>query len=138
MNIKIIKFDNFYKLPERKHYNDAGADIYISNNYRIAPLQTLKIKLGFGLELPDGYCATIITRSSKASLGYHVHMSPIDSGYRGEIHCIITNLTTEEIFINKDDRIGQIVILPIIIANFIDVDLKEREKNGLGSTDNVQ
>ena len=60
MKIKIIDY-GYEKLPTRAHYNDAGADVYVCLNNRspiiIHAHETIKIPLGFGLEVPDGYMA---------------------------------------------------------------------------------
>ena len=133
MKIKVNKFNN-YKKPFRAHYNDAGADIYSTQEITVNPHTTVKIPLGFGLNLPDGFMACIYPRSGLTTKGIISHIPPIDSGYTGEIHAIITNTTTEPYIINKDDRIGQIVILPIILCDFVEDLGNERGDNGFGSS----
>lgn len=134
MKIKIIKFYENLKLPERKHYNDAGADIYIYNNYILEANTTIKIPLGFGLEIPDGYCGMIVPRSGHATRGIICHIPPIDSGYRGEIHAIVSNLNNYNISIEKLERIGQLIILPIIIVDFYEKLENNRNFNAFNST----
>ena len=60
MKIRIIDF-GYDKLPFRAHENDAGADVFVPNkcgtNIGIWPHETIKIPLGFGLCVPDGYAA---------------------------------------------------------------------------------
>lgn len=52
MKIKLIDFG--YKMgPERKHYNDTRADVYLINSISIAPHETKVIPCGFGIDLPD-------------------------------------------------------------------------------------
>lgn len=133
MKIKINKFNN-YKKPFRAHYNDAGADIYSTQQTIVNPHTTIKIPLGFGLNLPDGFMACIYPRSGLTTKGIISHIPPIDSGYTGEVHAIITNTTNEPYIINKDDRIGQIVILPIILCEFVEDLGNERGDNGFGSS----
>lgn len=133
MKIKVNKFNN-YKKPFRAHYNDAGADIYNTQKITVNPHTTVKIPLGFGLNLPDGFMACIYPRSGLTTKGIISHIPPIDSGYTGEIHAIITNTTNEPYIINKDDRIGQIVILPIILCDFVEDLGNERGDNGFGSS----
>jgi len=133
MKIKLIKFKEF-KPPFRAHYNDAGADIYSPAEYVLKPHTTTKIPLGFGIELPDGMMGVIFPRSSYATRGIVAEHPPIDSGYRGEIHCILTNMTDEYFGISKDDRIGQLVIMPVIVADFVESLTEERQTNGFGSS----
>lgn len=133
MKVKLIDFG--YKIaPHRAHENDAGADVFSTINVVLAPGTTVKIPLGFGLELPDGYAGYIFPRSGLSSKGIVCELPPIDSGYRGEIHAIVSNVGDIHYKISKDDRIGQLVIMPIVIADFITHDIKERGTGAFAST----
>lgn len=138
LKIKIIDF-GYNKLPYRAHENDAGADVHVCFHdtdeiVGIKPHETIKIPLGIGLVLPDGYAAYVFPRSGLASKGITCELPPIDSGYRGEIHAIVTNCSNEVQFVRNGDRIGQLVITPIVIADFVTKDMEERGDNGFGST----
>ena len=136
MKIKVIDF-GYNKLPFRAHENDAGADVHVcidTSTMTILPHETKKIPLGLGLILPDGYAAYVFPRSGLASKGIVCELPPIDSGYRGEIHAIVSNCSDKPFVINNGDRIGQLVIMPVVIADFITEDIKERGDNGFGST----
>lgn len=87
--LKIKKFRDV-ETPTRKHHNDAGMDLYVPNDlssYRF--YHGTPIPLGIGIELPDGYMAQVIERSSVAKTGVIFAKAPIDAGYRGEIHAIV-------------------------------------------------
>ena len=58
----------------------------------------------------------------------------LDSGYRGEIHAIVTNCSDSKYLVEPGQRIGQLVVMPIIIADFITDDIKERGSGAFGST----
>ena len=133
MKVKLIDF-GYKQAPKRAHENDAGADVYVLKNQYIAPGKTIKIPLGFGLELPDGYAAFIFPRSGMASKGVVCELPPIDSGYRGEVHAIVSNVSTQTYKIEAGDRIGQLVVIPIAIVDFIDYDIKERGDGAFAST----
>jgi dUTP pyrophosphatase len=138
MKIKVINF-GYEKLPMRAHENDAGADVHVclhdgKDYWYIEPGQTVKIPLGMGLVLPDGYAAYVFPRSGLASKGITCELPPIDSGYRGEIHAIVANCSKEMFKVNNGDRIGQLVITPVVIADFITTDFKERGTGAFGST----
>lgn len=135
MKIQIIKFNDKFTPPLRAHYNDAGADVRAMECYHIRPHETVKIPLGFGLLLPDGFQCYVCPRSGLSSKGIISQIPPIDSGYRGEIHAIITNTTNEEYIINENDKIAQLVITPIILAEFVEELGEQRGDNGFGSTD---
>lgn len=137
MKVKVIDF-GYEKLPLRAHGNDAGADIHAcfhdADKVILAPHQTVKVPLGLGIILPDGYAAYVFPRSGLASKGIVCELPPIDSGYRGEIHAIVTNCSNKPFPIEKGDRIGQLVITPIVIADFITEDIAERGQGAFGST----
>lgn len=133
MKVKLIDF-GYTQAPYRAHENDAGADVYVKDFTMLYPHQTKKIPLGFGLELPDGYAAYIFPRSGLSSKGIVCELPPIDSGYRGEIHAIVSNLTDEIYTVREGDRIGQLVVMPVVIADFITHDIKERGTGAFAST----
>lgn len=137
MKIKLIRFEHDgveFKPPFRAHENDAGADVYSTIDVVIPPHKTEKIPLGFGLEIPDGFQGNIYPRTGMSSRGIVTEMPPIDSGYRGEIHAITSNMTDEPFHIEVGTRLGQLVITPIILADFIEYDIKQRGDAAFGST----
>jgi dUTP pyrophosphatase len=135
MFIKIIDYGIPSKwLPRRAHYNDCGADVFSPVNAIIEKNSVVKIPLMFGLELPDGCAGYIFPRSSLSAIGVMVESPPIDSGYRGEIHAILSNTGGAAYKIEKGDRIGQIVIMPVIIADFSTIPFDERGVGAFGST----
>lgn len=136
MKIKIIDF-GYDRLPYRAHENDAGADVFIPKKYGRTVIhwnETITIPLGFGLELPDGYAGYIFPRTSWSAKGIVCELPPIDSGYKGEIHAIVTNCSSDLQLLEPHQRIGQLVIMPIVIADFIKETGEERGSNAFGST----
>lgn len=132
MIINLLNFGG--QMPMRAHNNDAGADVFATKDYRICPNTTIKMLLGFGLILPDGYAGYIFPRSGLASQGIVCEIPPIDSGYRGEIHAIISNIGIKEYDIKKGDRVGQLVIMPVVIPIFTYDFGVSRGSDGFGST----
>ncbi len=136
MKVKVIKFKDNVKLPQRSHYNDAGADVFLLDDLIIPAHTTAKVPLGFGICLPDGFQCNVYPRSGLASKGIISQIPPIDSGYTGEIHAIVTNTTDYEKEFKAEDKIAQLVVTPIILVDFTDEELgEERGANGFGSTD---
>ncbi len=133
MKVKLIDF-GYTQAPCRAHENDAGADVYAMSDKAIKPNETVKIPLGFGLELPDGYAGYIFPRSGLSSKGIVCELPPIDSGYRGEVHAIVTNVGSKEYLVAGGERVGQLVIMPVIIADFITDNIKERGTDAFAST----
>lgn len=139
MKVKVIDF-GYEKLPFRAHENDAGADVHAclhkEDVITLMPGATAKIPLGLGLCLPDGYAAYVFPRSGLSSKGIVCELPPIDSGYRGEIHAIVHNGSRIPFDISNGDRIGQLVIIPIVIADFVTETGPERGDGAFGSTGN--
>ena len=103
-------------------------------DYSLKPGEIARIPLGFGLMIPDGFAGYVFPRSSMAAKGLACELPPIDSGYRGEIHAIISNVSSTAQTLHKDTRVGQLVITPIVIADFV-LDLgKSRDTDAFGST----
>lgn len=120
--------------PYRPHGNDAGADVYMPYDCTLQPGEIAKVPLGFGIEVPDGYAGYIFPRISMAVKGLVCELPPVDSGYRGEIHAIISNVSNKAQKLTKGSRVGQLVITPVVIADFVtDLD-KARGTGGFGST----
>ena len=121
------------KKPCRKHPEDAGADVYALGDYLVLPHQTLRIPLGIGTEIPEGYVGFILPRSSMAAKGLVAQAVPIDSNYRGEIHAIVTNYNETAVEIHYEDRIAQLVIVPCWLPTFEMINPSEASKTDRGA-----
>lgn len=141
MNIEIIDFrteeekndPDFKWFPNRAHANDAGADVYASKTVKLCPGDVEPIGLRFGLKLPTGLAGYIFPRSSMSRKGLVCELPPIDAGYRGEVHAIVTNNSSVPQIIRKGDRVGQLVITPVILANFTTEDCGESDDTDRGT-----
>lgn len=122
------------RMPRRAHDNDAGADVFSSRTWNLEPGQVLKIPLGFGVEIPAGYAGYVFPRTSLSNLGIVCHVPPIDPGYTGECHAIVSNLGLDSYHIDEGERIGQLIIMPVVIADFIHETSEPRGKGNFGST----
>lgn len=135
MKIKLIDFGVREDWrPYRPHGNDAGADVYMPYDCTLKPGDVEKVPLGFGIEVPDGYAGYVFPRSSMAAKGLVCELPPVDSGYRGEIHAIISNVSGRTHTIQEGARVGQLIIMPVVIADFVSGLGEERGTGGFGST----
>lgn len=140
MNMIKIKYIN--NSPMYQSLEAAGADIKadIEKDIVIKPFQRVVVPTGIYLEIPIGYEAQVRPRSGLAAKhGITVLNSPgtIDSDYRGEIKVILINLSDEEFIIKNGERIAQMVIAPVVQADFVkDTVLNDtsRGSGGFGST----
>lgn len=141
VEILITRSDSNLSLPSYAQPGDAGADLCSSEDLVIAPGERALVSTGLSLALPDGFAAFVHPRSGlaiKSGIGIVNAPGTIDSGYRGEIKVIVINHDRAEDFvIKRGDRIAQLVIQRVEIAQFVEVEsLPEsaRGAGGFGST----
>lgn len=120
---------------------DAGADVRARVSVRLLPGERALVPTGIAVAIPFGYVGFINPRSGLAvRAGLSVVNAPgtIDAGYRGEIQVPLINLDPHEaIEISRGDRIAQLVILPVLRAQFQQVahlPSSDRGTGGFGST----
>lgn len=142
MNIRIQVGDNG-TLPKKAHDADACFDLYAAEDVSIFPEETRVVNTKLVIEIPDGYCGHVYSRSGLAAKNHIAVLNApgiIDSNYRGEIMIIVHNFDLYSTFhIKKGDRIAQLAILPVERICFIEEKEKnlsetERGENGLGSS----
>jgi dUTP pyrophosphatase len=128
-------------LPTRAHEGDAGLDLYACEVAHIGPGERWSVGTGVGVQIPDGHAGLVLPRSGLArDHGISLVNSPglIDSGYRGELRVLLLNNDPAETFrIAVGDRIAQLLLVPISLADPTEVDaLTEtvRGRGGFGSS----
>ncbi len=137
MMLKVKRLNENAKLPERKHEEDAGLDLYSCEEVEILPNEIKTISTGIAIEIPKGYFGLIKDRSGLATKGLHVLAGVIDSNYRGEVKVVLINLSKEKIKIEKNSRIAQLIIIPYLKVNIQEVEelsQTERGEKGFGSS----
>jgi dUTP pyrophosphatase len=98
------------------------------------------VPTGLCIAVPEGYEAQVRPRSGLAiRSGITCLNTPgtIDADYRGEVRVILANLGEENFVIRRGDRIAQLVICPVVQAEWREVEaLAEtaRGAGGFGST----
>lgn len=126
--------------PRYMSVGAAGADLQTSETYIIAPNQQKLLDTNTKVAIPEGYFGMAVPRSSlcnKMGLTLVNSVGIIDSDYRGSIMFCYKNNGDKPITIHKGERIGQLVIIPFVKANFVEVDNlddTERGVGGFGST----
>ena len=123
-------------MPLYKTEGAAGMDIYaaVAEPVTILPGERVMIPTGFALAVPEGYEAQVRSRSGLARDGIIVANSPgtVDADYRGEVQIILANLSADNFFVNQGDRIAQLVIAPVITAQWDVVDELPPTPRGAG------
>ena len=143
IDVKIINPLIKDQLPHYATAGSAGLDLRacISDKIILEPGQTVLIPTGLAIHLADAnYAAMILPRSG---LG-HKHgvvlgnlVGLIDSDYQGELMVSTWNRGNTAFTIEPFERIAQMVIVPVVQAQFnlvADFDASDRGVGGFGST----
>lgn len=136
-----IQLEDGAQVPTYAHDSDAAADMYAMEDTTISAHSIgTPVKTGVHIQLPEGWVAFILPRSSigaKTPLRLSNSAGVIDSGYRGEVRALYDNISDEPYYIHKGDRIAQMLVMPSYRFKAIVVDSLEdsdRGEAGFGST----
>jgi len=138
MELKVKKLLKEAKLPVRKREGDAGLDLYSVEDVNLNPGEWKAIPTGIAVEIPKGYVGLIKDRSGLAlKHALHCLAGVIDENYRGEIKVVVINLGREKVFIQKGTRIAQLLLVPYLKVEPVEVEElsnTERGEKGFGSS----
>ena len=142
IKVLVKKLNLKAELPKYKTEGSSGMDLkaFIEKSIIIKPQNSELIPTGLSIAIPKDTEVQIRPRSGLAAKSrVSVLNTPgtIDSDYRGEIKIILFNHGKEEFTINNGDRIAQMILMPVLKAEFEEA--KElpktvRGSGGFGST----
>jgi dUTP pyrophosphatase len=139
MNINIKLLNANSKIPSKSSLDDAGYDLYSSEEILIKPMERKLVKTGVAMSIPSGYYGHISDRSGMAfKKGAHCLGKIVDPSYRGEIGVIILNTDMYDIIkVQKGDRIAQMIFKQYETVEFLveeQLDQTGRGSDGYGSS----
>jgi len=142
VKVLVKKLDPKVQLPVYKTKDSSGMDLmaFINNPIKIPPNNSALIPTGLSIAIPNDLEIQIRPRSglaAKYSISILNSPGTIDSDYRGELKIILFNHSNKEFVINNNDRVAQMVLMPILKIDFEEVDeLPDtlRGSGGFGST----
>jgi len=142
VKVLIKKLDPAVKIPSYKTSGASGMDLmaFIKEPIKLAPKNSCLVPTGISVAMSNEFEIQIRPRSGLATKNnISVLNTPgtIDSDYRGEIKIILFNHGNDNFVINNNDRIAQMVLMPVQKVNFEEVEnLPDtiRGKGGFGST----
>ncbi|GAA6179686.1 MULTISPECIES: dUTP diphosphatase [unclassified Shimia] len=138
--------DRDVPLPSYETAGAAGADVRANfapeqrDGITLVPGDRTLVPTGLSLEIPVGFEVQMRPRSGLAlKQGLTLPNSPgtIDSDYRGPLGVIVLNAGQKPIKISHGMRVAQMVVAPVVVAEFeLEQDLSETERGqgGFGST----
>lgn len=135
--IRIKKLNKNAVIPVKGSEYSAGMDLYacIDNEIMIKPHTTAKIGTGLAIEIPNGYFGGIVARSglaTKNGLAPANKLGVCDSDYRGEYIVALHNHSNEIQTVKPNERIAQLVVMPYLMFDFIEVDELSNTERGDG------
>ena len=143
MKIKVKGLREGARMPHLATEGAAACDLYalLDQQLTLAPGQRYPVPTGIAIALPSKDCVAVVCARSglalKQGLALANGIGVIDSDYRGEIFVAIINNDREEKVIENGERIGQLMILPVISAEYEEaesLDETQRGSGGFGST----
>jgi dUTP pyrophosphatase len=160
MKVKVLNKSND-QLPKYETSKSAGVDVRARLNrmpfkafghvsvvkgengkvgmIRISPFGRVLIPTGLFVAIPEGYEIQIRPRSGlalKEGITLANCIGTVDADYRNEIGVILINLNNEDVFIEDNERIGQLVLNKVEKIEWEEVDTLDEtdRKGGFGST----
>ena len=156
MNVKIKKLHKNAVIPKQATKLAGGWDVTVTDIEQVEE-DFVICKLGFALDLPEGYKLTLVPRSSLTKTKWILQNSPGlgDADYKGEYqyrfralpngievhknkYDTLIGLSYPEFPYKEGDRIGQVYLEEVIPIEFEEVEeltSSERGEGGFGSTD---
>ena len=145
VQVKVLdkRLGNEWPMPSYATSGSAGLDLRacVDETTLIEPGQTILVKTGLAIYIEDTQFAGLIL--PRSGLG-HKHgivlgnlVGLIDSDYQGELKVSLWNRSQEDFVVEPLARIAQLIIVPVVQAQFEIVDefvASDRGEGGFGST----
>ena len=138
--MRIKSLHEAFIMPTKGSEQAAAHDIYMVESGETSTEHTQLVGLGFSAEVPTGYVALLLPRSStgaKFGLELNNTCGVIDSDYRGEWKAALRTKCGKALTWSAGDRLLQFLIVPVFSVNLELVDELEttaRGEGGFGSS----
>jgi dUTP pyrophosphatase len=136
MKILFKKLVPYAQKPKFGKPADAGADL-VATSIDLSRDGQMVYGTGLAVEIPEGMVGLVFPRSSvrNTTLSMANSVGVIDSGYRGEI-MVTFNMKWEQPgqkgVYEVGDRIAQLVIMPVPLTKYVEVDELSETERGIG------
>lgn len=124
-------------VPMRMHPTDAGLDIMAMYSGVVKAGQSTIFRTGVHVQLPPGTAGLFVSKSG-LMMKYDITATGlVDEGYDGEIMVKLFNHGNTDYNVKAGDKIGQLVIMPVLYEPIQVVDKIKggsRGSSGFGST----
>ena len=146
MQLKVKRTDPRVQLPGRATAGSAGMDLraLLEEPLTLAPGGRASVPTGIAIGLPSPETVGLVFARSGLAIKHGLALSNgvgvIDSDYTGEIRVGLVNLSDTAYTIQPDERIAQLVVMPVCLPDILEVeelDQTERGAGGFGSTGKI-
>ena len=117
--ITVEKRSEIARIPKKKSPFSASYDIFLSKPAIIPAHKTTVHSIEISVDIPARSVGLISGKTSVALRGCLIHQGVIDPVNSSDLVIIITNLTSDPIFIDDTNAVAQIIILPIYCPDII-------------------
>jgi dUTP pyrophosphatase len=138
--IPTVLLDSTAQMPTKAYSDDAGFDLYVSEDTLIEPGEFVDVPCAVAVELPSDTWALLTGRSSTLrQKQLMVNQGVIDPGYRGELFAGVWNLGSKVVEVKAGERLAQLILMPnhALHAKLVTVNElapHQRGQSGFGSS----
>lgn len=132
-----IKLDEGARVPSRAHPQDAGLDLFALRSGWVRAKKSNTFHTGVHVELPECTTGILLPKSGLMCKNNIISFGVVDEPYRGEIMVHLFNLGDKDYWVEKGDKIGQMLVMNVryedieIVSKLSETD---RGESGFGST----
>lgn len=123
--------------PERAHSTDAGADLRTPIDFTLPSWSSRTIDTGVHVQLPPETCGELWSKSGLNINHGIISTGLIDEGYTGSVKVELYNLSDDDYYFEKGEKITQLVIKHVCYPTYQlaeSIEGGERGSAGIGST----
>lgn len=134
-SVQFFRIDKSLEAPRRAHPTDGAVDLRTSEDLSLAPGEQRAVPTGISIMVPVGYAGWVVPRSGLAAKhGISIVNAPglVDSDYRGEVKVLLINLGKETVHLSRGERIAQMAIAPVLLAQWEETDTLDDTERGAG------
>jgi dUTP pyrophosphatase len=121
--------------PTRGTTGSAGLDLHALHDVLVSSGGSVMLGTGIAVEIPANHVGLVFIRSSvgKAGVSLANSVGVIDSDYRGEIKLLLVYTAGNGgHYIRKGQAIAQLVVIPVLPVELIQVDALSTTDRGIG------
>lgn len=135
--VRFKKLTDTAKTPTKGSTFAAGYDLYADTTQEVVvdPGDTVPFYTGIAMEIPDGYCGKIYSRSGLSTIhGIRIAncVAVIDSDYRGNVGIPMHNDSDTPFTVMPHERLAQIIIERVPDVVFYETDELTETARGIG------